>query len=298
MRKEIYLVLALLLAAGLIVHCGGNGGLDIPSLEGTWGGSGWVDPGVFGPRAAQLGAEPLVVCPTAEGFAPLELETDEEGNPNDLLVCGQSIQSIIGTFTAEVDQADFEENVLFVVFTTSATGDTVFTGGLVLDNSFDYAVLFLWDEAGDDVLSGVLQRSDTPVPVGARAELLAFSEAGLEGSWSGFVVDFEDDGEFIYYEKNSPLDVTLTVDNSLSLTGTDPDGLSLIGTLNLVDAVYGAVAGTIQAFLPPGVTAEPEILIDFTVEGFQSPDGQFFGAQSYSEFFPFEWSIIALRLQD
>jgi len=281
MRGKIVFVLVLMSAVGLIVHCGGGGGSSRPDLAGTWTGTGWADlPAVQ--VAASQEAEPQIMlppCPSAEGNVRIELVMETNGTPSDLLICEKSIDFYFGTgVSGVVDQTNFKQNVIWLVFSETATQDGLFAGSVVLDNSKDYAVVYFWDVNTDqDFFLGTLQRTET---------VLSYSEAGMAGPWSGISVDFEELGD-IFFDKNAPLDVTLSVDNSLALTGTDPDGFSLAGSLTMLDTDYGDVQGT--------VVAAGKYTYD--VYGFPSRDGEFFGAYLESESFPNEWSIIGLRRQ-
>jgi hypothetical protein len=201
------------------------------------------------------------------------------------LICGESIESILETsVNAEVDQADFSENVVWVLFTTPTTGKDLYGGALVLDNSADYATLFLWDaQTDEDLFLGVIQRTTGNV---------GYSEPAMEGSWSGIAVWFEEFMDTIDYNKESPLDVTLSQGSSLVLTGTDPDGMPLSGSVSMEDTDYGYVEGIITALVD-------DFEVDFDLEGFVSPDGEFFGAAiEEQEGSGFEWTIIGLRKQE
>ena len=283
MRRKLILVLIVISALGLIVHCGGGSSTpSFPSLAGTWTGSAWVGDLPVGPRAASLEAVPQVIlppCPTIDGFADIELVMASDGTPTDLLICAQSVNDLLDTsVSAVVDQVDASENVLWVTFSAAATGSDLYAGGLVLDDSANYATVFFWDAiTEEDIIFGVLQRT---------TEVLPFSEAAMVGSWSGITVDFEEIGDDIFYEKFSPLDMTLSDANSLAISGTDPDGFPFAGISSMADTVYGYFEGSIAAEL------------DLSLEGFVSPDGEFFGG-SVEEFdgSGLEWSIINMRKQ-
>ena len=285
MRRGFIIALVLMSAVGLIVHCGGGGSSSRPDLAGTWTGTGWtaLEPLM---QAGSLAAEPLVIfppCPTIDGYASIDLVMDSDGTPSDLTICGQSIDVYMDTsISGVVDQTNFGSNLMWLVFSETATGSERFEGSVVLDDSSDYAVIYFWEstEPYDDVFFGVLQRT-TP--------MLAISELGMVGSWSGFTVDFWEDTS-IHFTKDSPLDATLTSANSLALTGTDPDGYSLTGLLSMEDTDFGYVEGTIDI-----VGEELQYIVD---SGFPSLDGEFFGALLYSESIPDEWSIIGLRKQE
>jgi hypothetical protein len=284
MKRIFIFALVMVSAVGLIVHCGGGGGSSRPDLAGTWEGTGWsaLEPLM---QPGSLEAVPQVVfppCPTVDGYVTIDLVLDSDGNPSDFTICGDSIDDYMGTgVTGVVDQTNFGDNLIWFVFSETISGDELFEGSVVLDDSSDYAVIYFWESTKpfDDVFIGVLQRTTSR---------FSFSEKGMVGSWSGFTVDFEEDVD-IFFEKFSPLDITLSVENSLALTGTDPDGFTLDGSLSMDDTDFGYVEGTIDI-----VGEELQFILD---SGFPSLDGEFFGALIYSESFPDEWSVIGLRKQ-
>ena len=284
MKRIFIFVLVLMAGAGLIVQCGGGGGGNGgPDLAGTWTGTGWsaLEPLMV---AENLASEPQVVfpaCPTQDGFVTIDLVMESDGTPSDLTICGESIDAYFDTSViGEVDQTNFGDNLMWLVFSDSE--DDLFEGSVVLDESGDYIIIYFWEatEPWGDVFFGVLQKTET---------MLAFSELSMVGSWSGFTVDFWEE-DYIYFDKSSPLNITLTQNNSLALTGTDPDGFSLAGTVTMDDTDFGYVEGTVDI-----VGEEVQFIMDY---GFRSLDNEFFGALIYPEFMPLEWSIIAVRNQE
>jgi len=285
MRKEFILVMISLLSLGLILHCGGSSSVDLPDLPdlaGTWEGTAWVDPGVFpiveNGTGIPGGAVTLgPACPSPDGFVDLELITDAEGDPTDLLICGHSVDSVLDTgITAMVDEADIDNGILWVQFNASATGEEIFYGGLFLDDSLDYAYFLLWDDV-DDVVIAVVQRFPVTTP--------DYSESAMAGVWSGSSV-YIDDSEWTW-TKGSPLDVTLAEGGSLALTGTDPDGMSLTGIVNRADPNYGYTYGNVDIL---------SMEIRYNLDGVESPDGEFFGGQLWNEASD-DWIVIMMRRQ-
>jgi hypothetical protein len=257
----------------------------VPSLAGTWGGPGSLDIVTNGLQSQAA----IVFPPVLEGCTTLPyfevvIQTNDDGSVEDALICDVPISSFAGTVEGGVTGGGLEENYVLYSFTSSATGDTVYQGGLVFDISDSgdvYGFLFLHYGDGIPFLYAMLTLGSEGLPV--------YAESGLYGDWSGFAIDFE--GDLVVIDRTDPIDLTFTPLTSFSVSGNIEDRAVLGGSGGADGGPGGAFGLFFASFgIEDGNSGE-----GVSMQGLQSTDLNVIGGFSHADSQGPGWSVFMLH---
>jgi len=294
MKRVIITVISLTLLLPFIYGgCGGDS-TSVPAppdLAGTFAGPGMVaqvanDTSMISRTAI---APPFDQCASFPPYIDISVTVDSEGNVEDALICGSSISAVLGTFTGTVTRD--EKNILLYSFTGTATGSTLYTGGLVYDNTATYGVFFIHLN-GEDFIDGVVERDATSFGNYLATEMV--------GSWSGFGFEFNDSdttGEAPW--RFEPMNLTATGPISpftlgFEVSWTDSDDYDFASDPTSPTSPYPIALNTMYFGRYAGSFAANGD--GYEIFGFQSPDRKFFGGVVRYTFVlsPRLWAVIAL----
>jgi len=239
--------------------------VNLPDLAGTWTGAGeWFPPPI---DLERLGVSGTLV--------KLQLTLDENGDITDATVDDGEVP--VGLFTGVTGTvSNFEPDLVEFSFSNN------YTGGLIGNfANLKYVYFFTHDDTDMPFAHGVLEQGASTLPNAISSDLV--------GTWSGFGFDFNDATGAA--ERFNLTNVNISMDEGLSITGTDADGNSLSGYLNLQDGEHGYFDG--------GVMVGDMMTFNYIKYGFLSPDKTTIGFMYWPESAYYEgvWSVVLLTKQ-